>query len=100
MFFVAYATHEHTHDEGFIEGVMHNPVFALIMGIIGILTLVIGIKDYRHHRKCATDHKHEPVKISLEDEFTQTMKKAEDLHKQIKERNKREGKGDDLVFWS
>ena len=59
MFFVAYATHEHTHDEGFIEQVMHHPIFALLMGIIGILTLVIGIKDYRHHKKCQTEpHEH------------------------------------------
>jgi hypothetical protein len=100
MFFVAYATHEHTKDEGFIEGVMHNPIFALIMGIIGILTLVIGIKDYRHHRKCATDHVHEPVELTLEEEFTATMKRAEDLHRKIKEKNKREGKGDEYVFWS
>ena len=57
MFFVAYATHSHDHEESFIEQVMHNPIFALLMGIIGILTLMIGIKDYRHHKKCNT-HKH------------------------------------------
>jgi hypothetical protein len=79
---------------------MHNPIFALIMGVVGILTLVIGIKDYRHHKKCATDHLHVPVKLSLEDEFTQTMNKAEDLHRQIKHKNKVEGKGDELFFWS
>jgi len=69
MFFVAYATHEHTHDEGFIEQVMHHPIFALLMGIIGILTLVIGIKDYRHHKKCETEphhHEHKPLNV-LED---------------------------------
>jgi len=100
MFFVAYASHDHSHGEGFIEQVMHNPIFALIMGIIGILTLVIGIKDYRHHKKCATDHKHEPVELTLEEEFNQTMKKAEDLHRRIKEKNKEEGRGDEQVFWS
>lgn len=54
MFFVAYATHDHSngHEEGFVESVMHNPIFALLMGLIGILTLVIGIRDYRHHKKC------------------------------------------------
>jgi len=57
MFFVAYATHDHGHEESFIEQVMHNPIFALVMGVVGILTLIIGIKDYRHHRKCNT-HKH------------------------------------------
>ncbi len=98
MFFVVYASHDHSHGEGFIESVMHNPIFALIMGLIGILTLVIGIKDYRHHKKCATDHPHEPVKVTLEEEFTATMKRAEQLHRKIKEKNKREGKGDEPVF--
>jgi len=100
MFFVAYASHDHAHGEGFIEQVMHNPIFALIMGIVGILTLVIGIKDYRHHKKCATDHSHEPVELSMEEEFTATMKKAENLHRRIKEKNKEEGRGDELTFWS
>jgi hypothetical protein len=100
MLFVAYATHDNSHNEGFIEQVMHNPIFALIMGIVGILTLVIGIKDYRHHKKCATDHPHEPIVLSMEDEFTAKMKEAEDLHRKIKEKNKLEGKGDEYVFWS
>jgi len=53
MFIVAYSTHSHNHnEESFIEEIMHNPIFALLMGIIGILTLIIGIKDYTHHRKC------------------------------------------------
>lgn len=55
MFFVAYATHEHN-DEGIIESIMHNPVFALAMGVIGILTLVIGVRDYKHHKKCDTNN--------------------------------------------
>lgn len=59
MFFVAYATHDHHHhDEGIIEKIMHNPIFALLMGIIGIVTLVIGIKDYRHHKKCQAEEEH------------------------------------------
>lgn len=50
---VSYATQSHHHhNESFIDSVMHNPIFALIMGVVGILTLVIGIKDYRHHKKC------------------------------------------------
>jgi hypothetical protein len=57
MFLVAYAT-EHHHDESLLDKIMHNPIFALAMGLVGILTLVIGIKDYRHHRKCKTEHKH------------------------------------------
>ena len=52
LFLVAYSTVEHEEKEDFIERVMHNPIFALIMGIIGLLTLVIGIKDFIHHIKC------------------------------------------------
>ena len=33
-------------------------VFAIIWAVIGILTLVIGIKDYRHHRKCNHEKEH------------------------------------------
>jgi hypothetical protein len=61
MILVAYSTNHLEHEDNIIEKVMHNPIFALIMGSIGILTLVIGIKDYRHHKKCETDgkpHKH------------------------------------------
>jgi hypothetical protein len=35
-----------------IEKIMENPFFSIIMGLIGLLTLVIGIKDYIHHKKC------------------------------------------------
>jgi len=99
MFFVAYATHEHTHDEGFIERIMHNPIFALLMGIIGILTLVIGIRDYKHHKKCQTDHKHqhEEVNLSLEDEFKITMEKAEKLRKEIIKQRPQKDSG--FIFW-
>jgi len=101
MFFVAYATHEHTHDEGFIEKVMHNPIFALLMGIIGILTLVIGIRDYRHHKKCEThEHHQDQEKLSLDEEFAETMRKADKLHRQIKERDRDKKDGSDLIFWS
>jgi hypothetical protein len=52
-FIVVYATQSHhQHNESFIDSIMHSPIFALIMGVVGILTLVIGIKDYRHHKKC------------------------------------------------
>lgn len=51
-FIVAYAAQSHHHEESFIDSIMHSPIFALVMGVIGILTLVIGIKDYRHHKKC------------------------------------------------
>jgi hypothetical protein len=35
-----------------IEKVMENPIFSIIMASIGIITLIIGIKDYLHHKKC------------------------------------------------
>jgi hypothetical protein len=47
--------HHHHHDEGVIEQLLHNPIFALIWGIIGILTLWIGIKDFKHHKNCKHD---------------------------------------------
>lgn len=31
---------------------LENPFFSLLMGVIGILSLVIGVKDFIHHRKC------------------------------------------------
>lgn len=37
---------------GDIHGLLESPIFSLVMGIIGILSLVIGIKDFIHHRKC------------------------------------------------
>lgn len=35
-----------------IESIMENPIFSILMGVIGIITLVIGIRDYIHHKKC------------------------------------------------
>ena len=47
--------HHHHEDGGFLETLLHNPIFALTWGIIGLLTLWIGIKDFRHHKKCNHD---------------------------------------------
>jgi len=52
MIFVVYSTHNIENEHSLIDDMMHSPVFALIMGAIGILTLIIGIKDYKHHKKC------------------------------------------------
>lgn len=46
--------HDHQH-EGFIDSLLHNPIFAILWGVIGLLTLWIGIKDFRHHNKCKHD---------------------------------------------
>jgi len=59
MLLVAYSS-DHSHvgeDDSWIDVIMHSPIFAIFWAIIGIVTLIIGIKDYRHHRKC--NHKHE-----------------------------------------
>jgi uncharacterized membrane protein len=47
--------HHHHHDVSFLETLLHNPIFALIWGIIGVITLIIGIKDFKHHNKCKHD---------------------------------------------
>jgi hypothetical protein len=31
---------------------IENPIFSVTMGIIGILSLVVGVRDFLHHRKC------------------------------------------------
>ena len=58
MLLVAYSVeHEHV-NESWIDKIMHSPVFAIIWAFIGIITLVIGIKDYRHHKKCNHEQEH------------------------------------------
>ncbi len=34
------------------HGLLDSPFLSIIWAIIGIASLVIGIKDYRHHKKC------------------------------------------------
>jgi hypothetical protein len=38
------------------DSILHNPYFSLLWAIIGLITLIIGVKDYIHHRKCKTKH--------------------------------------------
>ncbi len=63
---VAYSVEEHKHEhyDGWIDSMLHNPFFAILWGVIGIITLIIGIRDYRHHRKCA--HEHDKTEIHVE----------------------------------
>jgi hypothetical protein len=35
-----------------LDIVMEHPAFTAAMSIVGISSLVIGIKDFMHHRKC------------------------------------------------
>jgi hypothetical protein len=43
---------QHTHSHSWIDSFLHNPIWAFIWMVIGFLTLIIGIRDYKHHRKC------------------------------------------------
>lgn len=47
----------HKHDESGIESILHNPIVAFIWAIVGFITLWMGIKDFKHHKKC--NHKHD-----------------------------------------
>lgn len=38
--------------EGFFENIIHNPILNIIWAIIGLFTLYLGIKDFRHHKNC------------------------------------------------
>jgi hypothetical protein len=42
--------HHHT---GF-DAVLHSTILSIVWAIIGLITLYIGIKDFRHHKKCHT----------------------------------------------
>lgn len=48
----SYSVKHDGHDEGWLDSLMHNPFVSLLWAVIGLVTLVIGIKDYRHHKKC------------------------------------------------
>ena len=43
--------HEHNNDS-WIETVLHNPFLNIVWGFVGIFTLYIGIKDFKHHNNC------------------------------------------------
>lgn len=55
VFLISYSMEEH-HHESWIDSMLHNPILAFIWAIIGITSLVIGIRDYRHHRDCKHEH--------------------------------------------
>lgn len=35
-----------------IEHILHNPIITGFWGLVGIVSLIIGIKDFRHHKNC------------------------------------------------
>lgn len=43
--------------ESKLDSFLHNPILSLVWGLIGLVTLVIGIKDFLHHKKCKHEHK-------------------------------------------
>ncbi len=36
----------------YLESILHNPIFSFFWGIVGVVSLVLGIKDFKHHEKC------------------------------------------------
>lgn len=38
-------------------GLLHNPIFNLVWAVVGIITLYVGVKDFRHHNHCHKDTK-------------------------------------------
>jgi len=46
MFLISYS-HGNEHND-----ILHNPWMSLVWALVGLITLLIGIKDYRHHNKC------------------------------------------------
>lgn len=59
MMLIAYSTQKtHGHSESLLDRILHHPLLAFLWAIIGLLTFIIGIKDFRHHRKYGIKHKH------------------------------------------
>ena len=52
VFLFSYSVTDHATHATLIDKVIHNPIFGGVMGLIGLITLIIGIKDYIHHKKC------------------------------------------------
>lgn len=95
-FFVAYASHHHHHNESLIEKIMHNPFFALTMGIIGVLTLIIGIKDFKHHQKCGM--KKSNISEDYNEDLKCKLKEVKELERKIQEQNPR--KLNEFIYWN
>lgn len=53
MILVRYTMVKDNTDETIIDSLSHNPYFAILWAIVGIFTLWIGIKDFKHHKKCS-----------------------------------------------
>jgi len=59
-------THGMFHIIQFIQSVLlisethetHSIWFSILWALVGLLSLIIGIKDYRHHKKCEVENNH------------------------------------------
>lgn len=43
---------KHHHHETLLDKILHHPIVAFIWAVLGVITLIIGIKEYIHHKKC------------------------------------------------
>tara|TARA_Y100000034_G_scaffold29728_2_gene36231 strand:+ start:5795 stop:6043 length:249 start_codon:yes stop_codon:yes gene_type:complete len=46
------ASIEHHHEDGFLDKILHNPMVNALWAVIAIFTLYLGIRDFKHHKKC------------------------------------------------
>lgn len=50
IFLIGYST-EVFHNN-ITDYILHSPIFSIIWAIIGITTIVIGVRDFKHHKHC------------------------------------------------
>lgn len=50
LFLIAYSMNNDK--ESWLEKLVHSPAMSLIWATIGIITLIVGLKDYKHHKNC------------------------------------------------
>ncbi|MDR7131319.1 hypothetical protein J2X69_003680 [Algoriphagus sp. 4150] len=56
---IAYSTEKPDHSSNsMLDNMLHHPMLAFLWAIIGLLTFIIGVKDFLHHRKHGNSHKH------------------------------------------
>jgi hypothetical protein len=59
MLLVAYSLEDDgRHSHGLADTIVHHPAFALLWAVVGIVTLIIGVRDYLHHRRCQDETGH------------------------------------------
>lgn len=40
------------HSDNLVEKILHSPYAAILWVIVGLSTLVIGVRDFIHHKRC------------------------------------------------